>query len=375
VNGLGKNWRLVLSEWGPDVEKTKRLISDLGLNDLVFWEKLCSKPLLRKRQQAADLTVDQFVMEGYGTSVLESMAAGKPVIMAPMKIQSQDFFLIPPPFIGSTQIDEIHDALLQAQDNNFRAENGKKSLDWVRTHHGYQRIASLYINAYLRTLKLSAIRPTEFSSEGPVGLNFNEIPYWQIHAERKDSEPYLGLMEKIVRLHHSLRDKIMQQYDRSLPLGEELTDRWERARYLGFGEGTSIYDSALVIGKVKVGKNTWIGPGCILDGSGGLEIGSNCSIAAGCHLYSHDSVEWALSGGVKEYKRASTRIGDACYIGPYSVISAGVTIGKHCLISALSLVKEAVPDNTFVGGIPAKSLGMIKVGLDSKITVSYENAD
>ena len=29
----------------------------------------------------------------------------------------------------------------------------------------------------------------------------------------------------------------------------------------------------MIIGDVKVGKNTWIGPNVILDGSGGLEIG------------------------------------------------------------------------------------------------------
>ena len=33
------------------------------------------------------------------------------------------------------------------------------------------------------------------------------------------------------------------------------------------------YDSVLVIGDVQVGKNTWIGPFVVLDGSGGLEIG------------------------------------------------------------------------------------------------------
>ena len=64
-----------------------------------------------------------------------------------------------------------------------------------------------------------------------------------------------------------------QNYNRMLPFGDYLIDRWEKAKFLGFGEGTSIYDNVLVIGDVKVGKNTWIGPNVILDGSGGLEIG------------------------------------------------------------------------------------------------------
>lgn len=43
-----------------------------------------------------------------------------------------------------------------------------------------------------------------------------------------------------------------------------------------------MYNNVLVLGRVKVGRNTWIGPGCILDGSGGdLQIGDWCSISAG----------------------------------------------------------------------------------------------
>ena len=54
----------------------------------------------------------------------------------------------------------------------------------------------------------------------------------------------------------------------------------------------------LVIGDVKVGSHTWIGPNVILDGSGGgLEIGDYCSIDAGAQIYTHDTVMWAISGG------------------------------------------------------------------------------
>ena len=46
----------------------------------------------------------------------------------------------------------------------------------------------------------------------------------------------------------------------SLPLADYFVDRWDKARLLGFGEGSSIYDSSLVIGDVKIGKNAWVGP-------------------------------------------------------------------------------------------------------------------
>ena len=54
--------------------------------------------------------------------------------------------------------------------------------------------------------------------------------------------------------------------NRVLPIGDYISDRWEKAKYLGFGENSSIYDSSLVLGTVQVGKDCWIGPFTILDG-------------------------------------------------------------------------------------------------------------
>ena len=80
------------------------------------------------------------------------------------------------------------------------------------------------------------------------------------------------LMDKLKELHYKLRDEMMRRWNRSASFEDELFDRWERAEFLGFGEKTSIYQNCLVIGDVKVGKSTWIGPYTVLDGSGGLKI-------------------------------------------------------------------------------------------------------
>lgn len=60
---------------------------------------------------------------------------------------------------------------------------------------------------------------------------------------------------------------VRNQWNRALPFADYIVDRWEKARLLGFGEGSSVYDSALILGNVKVGAHTWIGPFTVLDGS------------------------------------------------------------------------------------------------------------
>ena len=105
------------------------------------------------------------------------------------------------------------------------------------------------------------------------------------------------LGDELRALHDALGAQMRREHDRDLPFEELVFDRWERARSLGFGEGASIYHNAYVFGDVTVGAGTWIGPFVMLDGSGGLEIGATCSISTGVHIYTHDTVRWALSGG------------------------------------------------------------------------------
>ncbi len=165
------------------------------------------------------------------------------------------------------------------------------------------------------------------------------------------------LKRQIVELWRRLQEQVDDRWDRTLPCGDYFVDRWEKAKRLGFGEGTSIYDSSLVLGDVKVGKETWIGPFTILDGSGGLTIGDDCSISAGVHLYTHDTVRRVLSGGTHEIERAPTAIGSRCYIGPNTVVVKGVSIGDGSVIGANSLVLEDVPPGSRAHGNPCRVVG------------------
>ena len=148
-----------------------------------------------------------------------------------------------------------------------------------------------------------------------------------------------------------------ERHARVVPLADYFVDRWDKARLLGFGEGSSIYDSSMVIGDVKVGKSCWVGPFTILDGSGGLEIGDDCTFSAGVHVYTHDSVKTTLSGA--PIVRKPVRIGSRVYIGPHSVIACGVVIGDRVVIGANSLVLADVPSGTKVAGNPARHLGEV----------------
>lgn len=162
-------------------------------------------------------------------------------------------------------------------------------------------------------------------------------------------------------VHEKLREQISQKWKRSLPFADELFDRWERANYLGFGEGTSVYDSVVIIGEVRVGKNVWVGPNVMLDGSGGLEIGDHCTLATGVQIYSHDTVQYCVTGGKAAIAHEPTRIADCTYVGAMSVVDKGVSIGSHCVVGAHAFVHRNIPDHSIAVGCPAKIVGRVEL--------------
>ena len=187
-----------------------------------------------------------------------------------------------------------------------------------------------------------------------------------IKKQKKNNEE--EFFRKMNSLYKEQRQKKKTQWNRVLPFNEYLVDRWEKAKFVKAGKNSSIYDSSYIYGNVTIGKNTWIGPYTLLDGSGGkLSIGDYCSISSGVQIYTHNSVNWAITGGKASYEKDSVRIGNYCYIGPYSIISMGTKIGKHSIIGAHSLVKTNIPPNSIAFGIPAKVVG--------KLIVTGKNVD
>jgi acetyltransferase-like isoleucine patch superfamily enzyme len=116
---------------------------------------------------------------------------------------------------------------------------------------------------------------------------------------------------------------------------------------------------AWFVGEPVIGEGTWIGPFCLIDGSGGLVIGRGCDLAAGVHVYTHSSARRCVTDRVIPNDRAPVRIGDCTFIGANAVILMGVTIGSHCVIGAGAVVATDIPDRSVVVGVPARVVGTV----------------
>lgn len=182
------------------------------------------------------------------------------------------------------------------------------------------------------------------------------------------------LLIELGDLRSVLRDRTRARHQRLNPFAEDLADWRERGRFwAGEDRAITIYDSATLIGDVDIGRETWIGPFCLLDGSGGLRIGEFCSIATGAQLLSHDTVRWALSGGRVGAERTPTSIGDRCFIGTHAVVLRGARIGDRCVVGAGAVVSGEVAAGTIVAGVPARRIGVV-AEVAGQIELQYDDA-
>lgn len=125
------------------------------------------------------------------------------------------------------------------------------------------------------------------------------------------------------------------------------------------GRYSTIEDFATVnngMGAVVIGDHTRIGIGNVVIGP--VRIGDHVILAQNIvlsglnHGYTDPDVPIAL----QPCSVAEIVVEDDCWIGANSVITAGVTIGRHSVVAGGSVVTKNVPPYTVVAGNPARPI-------------------
>ena len=154
-----------------------------------------------------------------------------------------------------------------------------------------------------------------------------------------------------------------------------------------FYRKTRISSSVSLVDKknIDLKDNIWIGHYCLLDGIGGISIAQGVHLASHTCIYTHSSQNSIRLLGEKfieipaaeraGYIIDKVSIGEYTFIGTSSVVLAGTTIGKGCIVGAGSIVKGNFPDYSVIAGNPAKIVGNSRT-IDAELLakgVSFEN--
>jgi len=140
------------------------------------------------------------------------------------------------------------------------------------------------------------------------------------------------------------------------------------------GEGSKIWHFSHIQSGAKIGKKCVFGQN--------INVGNNVSIGDFCKVQNNVSIyegvtleDYVFCGpsmvftnildpkckypqvGAQFYVK--TLVKEGASIGANATIVCGITLGKHCLIGAGSVVTKDVPDYALVVGVPGKILGWV----------------
>jgi acetyltransferase-like isoleucine patch superfamily enzyme len=177
-------------------------------------------------------------------------------------------------------------------------------------------------------------------------------------------------------------------WERIVAWGAIRPDSARARRFAGFGQGTALcFPVAALFGEryIRVGEGTIIGPYSSLSAGVSPEheldhevvtIGDRCLIGKGNGIVGHERIvigddvftghhvyitdanhgyeDTGLAIGRQFAESRPVSIGDGSWLGTGSVVLPGVTIGRHVVVGASSVVTDDLPDFSVAVGNPAR---------------------
>lgn len=108
------------------------------------------------------------------------------------------------------------------------------------------------------------------------------------------------------------------------------------------------------VGDVYIGSNSLIGMGNVIIGP--VKVGNNVIFAQNIVAsgLNHEYKDPTIPIRDQNVTVAPIIVEDDCWIAANVVITSGVTIGKHCVVAAGSVVTKNIPPYSIAAGNPAK---------------------
>ena len=142
------------------------------------------------------------------------------------------------------------------------------------------------------------------------------------------------------------------KFNLAVPLSEEYFSLMRELFYNQIGENSIVYNQLTVVRpkNVKIGKNVTVMNGALMMSAGGITLEDNVLIAANVQLISnnHDPYDRYV------ITCKPILIKEGAWVGAGATILPGVTVGKHAIIGANSVVSKDIPDYAVAVGCPAK---------------------
>ena len=144
------------------------------------------------------------------------------------------------------------------------------------------------------------------------------------------------------------------------------------------GEGSYIFDTATIIGNVKLGKDCIVYPGVVIRGEcEKVLVGDKTNFQENACIHTEEGMDVQIGSGVTIGHNAivhACTIADNCLIGMGAIVQDGVVLEENCYVGAGAIVPRnmVIPSGHIVYGVPAKIIRPITPAEYEEIRLSTE---
>ena len=116
------------------------------------------------------------------------------------------------------------------------------------------------------------------------------------------------------------------------------------------------------------GDARYVSPRARLDGTDYslISLGEECVISSDVRILTHDfsvaRIRYLVEGHPDQDEEVLVRevnIGNNSFVGAFSILLPGTTVGKDCIVGAGSVVRGRLPDGAITLGNPAEIIGSV----------------
>lgn len=153
IDKLGRNFRLIMTTWGSQVDDSLQLANSLGVADLIVWIEPLNRTQLVRYHKSVDIVFDQIALPHFGATSPQAIAAGVPVIMSYDPLSTKWIIPEPAPILSAWSEDEIVSAVIKAVDPAWLSTYKEQARYWFSKFHSTSVVVEKLSHVYDDVLK------------------------------------------------------------------------------------------------------------------------------------------------------------------------------------------------------------------------------
>ena len=148
-------YKIKFVEWGKEVDLTKNLIEELNVEEYFEWVNLMPRKKLLEEYIASTGVIDQFRMQAIGSTSVDALALGVPLLTNIDTKSFKNFFGSVSPILNVNDPNSLHKKICFVIKNRKEMiELKAKSIKWFDKYHSSDKILEIHAEAFSKIIKV-----------------------------------------------------------------------------------------------------------------------------------------------------------------------------------------------------------------------------